>query len=107
MATYPPGDLQSAGTNDDEPTDELPDDLDPEDVTAAATGAGMLIYVIEREYREHLGREVEVGRGLIGFADVDDWETIEQAARARGHSSGDVLHLPEFDAECIPVEEEA
>ena len=71
-------------------------DTDRQDVALVETGGGLLVYAIEREYRPHLGRETEVARRLIGFADVTDWDAIDEAARARGHSHGDVLHLPEL-----------
>jgi 5-methylthioribose kinase len=74
-----------------------------EGLSVSDTGAGFLVYEIEREYREHLGREVEVARRLIGFADVTDWGTIEEAITARGHARGDALHLPEFDADELPT----
>ena len=69
-------------------------DTDRQHVALVETGGGLLVYAIEREYRPHLGRETEVARRLIGFADVTDWDAIGEAARARGHSHGDVLHLP-------------
>lgn len=77
----------------------------PDRLTVADTGAGLLVYEVEYEYREHLGRETEIARRLIGFADVTDWEVIADAVRARGHGHGDVLHFPEFDAEELPETE--
>jgi hypothetical protein len=82
--------------------EQLPDDVDPADVAVADTGAGLLVYVVEREYRSHINRETEVARELIGFADVEDWDAIDEAVRARGHGHGDVLHLPEFDVDELP-----
>lgn len=98
MSTY-----ETAAQESDEQTAELP--CDPEDVTVADTGAGLLVYEVEREYREHLGREKEIARRLIGFADVSDWDVIAEAVRARGRGHGDVLHLPEFDLEELPETE--
>ena len=98
MSTYETDSLEP-----DEQTTELP--CDPEDVTVADTGAGLLVYEVEREYREHLGRETEIARRLIGFADVTDWDVIAEAVRARGRGHGDVLHLPEFDLEQLPETE--
>jgi hypothetical protein len=37
------------------------------------------------------------GRALVGFENVDDWSALADAVAARGHSRGDVLHLPELD----------
>lgn len=86
----------------DAPTADLPP---PEDLTVADTGAGLLVFEVEREYREHLGRETEIARRMLGFADVDDWSVIAEAVRARGGGNGDVLHLPEFDLEALPETE--
>lgn len=89
-------------TESDDAGEQLPDDVDPADVAVADTGAGLLVYVVEREYRSHIDRETEVARELIGFADVEDWDTVDEAVRARGHGHGDVLHLPEFDVDELP-----
>ena len=83
----------------DAPTADLPP---ARDLAVADTGAGLLVYEREREYRSHLGRETEIARRLIGFADVTDWDVIAEAVRARGGGHGDVLHLPEFDLEEVP-----
>ena len=39
----------------------------------------------------------ELGRELVGFKEVTDWDDLGDAVAARGHSRGDVLHLPELD----------
>jgi hypothetical protein len=39
----------------------------------------------------------EVGKELVGFEDVTNWDELGEAVVARGHSRGDVLHLPELD----------
>jgi hypothetical protein len=83
----------------DAPTADLPP---ARDLAVADTGAGLLVFELEREYRSHLGRETEIVRRLIGFADVTDWDVIAEVVRARGHDHGDVLHLPEFDLEELP-----
>jgi len=98
MSTYETNSLEPDG-----PTAELP--CDPEDLAVADIGAGFLVCEVEREYREHLGRETEIARRLIGFADVTDWDMIAEAVRARGRGPGDVLHLPEFDLEQLPATE--
>jgi len=38
-----------------------------------------------------------VGRELIGFEDVTDWEDVAEALAVRGHARGAIHHLPEFD----------
>jgi len=97
MSAYETTDLES-----DEPTADLPN---AEDLVGVDTGAGLLVYEVEREHREHLGRETEIARRLIGFADVTDWDVIAEAVRARGRGHGDVIHLPEFDLEELPEPE--
>jgi len=95
-------DESTATIASDDVEDELPDGVDEADVAVADVGAGLLVYVVEREYRSHLDRETEVARELIGFADVEDWDTVDEAVRARGHGHGDVLHLPEFAVDALP-----
>lgn len=73
-----------------------------QEIAVADTGAGLLVYEVITEYRQTLGREKEIARKLIGFSDVSDWDTVESATRARGHTAGDVLHLPEFDLGELP-----
>ena len=41
----------------------------------------------------------DLGRELVGFKDVEDWDDIADALRARGHGTGAIFHKPEFDAE--------
>jgi hypothetical protein len=65
--------------------------------TVADTGAGLLVFEPETEYRAHLGREVEIAKELVGFADVSDWNAIVEAVRSRGLGVGAVGQLPEFD----------
>ena len=98
MSTY-----ETTAQESDEQTTELP--CDPKDTTVASTGAGLLVYEVEREYREHLGREKEIARRLIGFADVIDWGVLAEAVRARGRGHGDILNLPEFGLEELPATE--
>jgi hypothetical protein len=40
----------------------------------------------------------QLGRELIGFEDVEDWDDVADALAARGHARGHVYHLPELDA---------
>jgi len=91
-----------------ESDDVSPADLPAaDDLTVADTGAGLLVYELEHEYRAHLGRETEIARRLIGFAGVTDWDAITEAVTARGHDRGDALHLPEFDVDALPVTAES
>ena len=41
----------------------------------------------------------DLGRELVGFEDVESWDDIADALRARGHGTGAIYHLPELDAE--------
>ena len=36
------------------------------------------------------------------FEEVTDWSALGDAVVARGHSRGDVLHLPELDDQRLP-----
>lgn len=38
-----------------------------------------------------------VGKELVGFENVDDWNAVADALAARGHDRGAVYHLPELD----------
>jgi len=38
-----------------------------------------------------------VGRELVGFEGVTDWENVADALRARGHGTGAIHQLPELD----------
>ena len=58
---------------------------------------GQLVYGGETEHRGHLGREVKIGRELVGFANVTDWDGIRSALAKRGHGVGAMHHLDEFD----------
>ena len=58
---------------------------------------GQLVYDVETEHR--LGREVKIGRELVGFATVTDWDGIRSALAKRGHGVGAMHHLPEFTDE--------
>ena len=55
---------------------------------------GQLVYDVETEHRGHLG-EVKIGRELVGFANVTDWDGIRSALAKRGHGVGAMRYLPE------------
>lgn len=40
----------------------------------------------------------ELGRELVGFVDVTDWDDLAEALAARDLARGHIYHLPEFDA---------
>jgi len=84
--------------------DELPADAR---ISIADTGAGLLIFEADAEFRDHLDREVVVSKELVGFADVDrgDWSAIKEALRARGLGVGAVTNLPVFDVDELPAAE--
>ena len=95
MSTNTPVQVESAGS-----TTELPA---ADRVTVAETGAGVLVFETETERRDHLDREVVVGKQLVGFAGVDDWGVIRDALRARGLGVGATTNLPTFDLDDLPV----
>lgn len=84
------------GTVDDHAggTDPSTPDLqaDPEAVTVANTGGGMLVFL----------ESDRPGKELAGFADVTDWGVIRDALQHRGLGVGATTNLPVFEAEELP-----
>lgn len=58
---------------------------------------GTIVYTVRYEYRDHLDRNVRVGRRLRGFANVTDWTAIRSELARRGHDVGAIHHLPVLD----------
>jgi hypothetical protein len=58
----------------------------PGERTRVATAGGVLVY----EHRT-------LGKELVGFRAVEDWDALADALRARGHGTGAIHHLPELD----------
>jgi len=76
----------------DTTTDEAQLPSDPDAITVADTGAGLLLFI-----------EAELpGEELAGFADVSDWAAIRDALRARGLGVGATTHLPTFEIDEVP-----
>jgi len=67
-------------------TAQLTTDLDAGDRQRVPVAGGTLVYE---------GRGL--GRELVGFEDVTDWDDVADALAARGHARGHVYHLPELD----------
>jgi hypothetical protein len=59
---------------------------------------GMRVYDVRTEQRAHLHREVKIGRQLLGFANVTDWDKIRSELTRRGHGVGAIHHLPDFES---------
>jgi len=59
-----------------EPGSELP----------VATAGGVLVY-----------EKRQLGKELVGFRAVTDWDDLADGLRARGHDHGAIHHLPELD----------
>ena len=38
-----------------------------------------------------------LGRELVGFEDVTDWDDLQEGLADRGHSRGAIFHLDELD----------
>jgi hypothetical protein len=38
-----------------------------------------------------------LGKELVGFEGVGDWDTLADALAVKGHDRGAVYHLPELD----------
>jgi hypothetical protein len=67
-------------------------DRDPDAVTVADTGAGLLLFT-----------EADApGKDLAGFADVSDWSTIRDVHQARGLGVGATTNLPTFNLGEVP-----
>jgi hypothetical protein len=81
-----------ATDTDDTNTDEGDLPNDPDHVTVADTGAGLLVFA----------ESDRPGKELAGFADVSDWGAIRDALRARGLGVGATTNLPTFDIDEVP-----
>jgi hypothetical protein len=85
MSIYTPTEVSSdASQSTDLPTDR--------ELTVADTGAGLLIFA------DCDG----VGRELVAFADIDDWDAIRGALQKRGLDVGATYHLPVVNADDVP-----
>lgn len=82
MSNYDTGSLQR------DPTNAAQSATDAGDRQRVPVAGGVLVY----ESRE-------LGRELVGFEGVEDWDDVADALRARGHGTGAIYHLPELDAE--------
>lgn len=84
MSEYDTGSLQTDPTAG---TDTMTDREPGTEVRVPVAG-GVLVY-------ETRG----VGRELVGFAEVDNWDDLADALAARGHSRGAIYHLPELEVD--------
>ena len=58
----------------------------PGDEITVSVSGGILVYE-----KRTLGKE------LVGFRAVEDWDDLADALATRGHDRGAVYHLPELD----------
>jgi len=58
---------------------------------------GTLVYDVRTEPRANLLREATVGRQLLGFVNVTDWDKIRSELTRRGHGVGAIHQLPVFE----------
>jgi len=84
MSNYDTRGLESGPTDDAQPVSIA----DPGDRIRVSVAGGTLIYE---------GRGL--GKELVGFEDVTDWDALAEGLAARGHDRGAVFHLPELDDE--------
>jgi len=82
MSDYDTGSLQRDPTTDAQSTT----DVDAGTRQRVPVAGGTLVY-------ETRG----LGKELVGFEDVTDWDDVADALAARGHARGHVYHLPELD----------
>lgn len=71
-------------------------DLLPRGVYVEHTDAGGLVYENIHQYDEIHECDRIVGRRYVGFVDVESWEAMRAELESRGHSAGDLYHLPEY-----------
>jgi hypothetical protein len=83
MTTYTTRQQETGGT-DDAP---ITTNVDVGDRQRVAVAGGTLVY----ETRA-------IGKELVGFEAVSDWDEVADALAARGLARGHVCHLPELDA---------
>jgi hypothetical protein len=84
MSNYDTGSLQTDPTDDA----QLTTDADAGDRQRVPVAGGTLVF-----------EDRALGKELVGFEDVDDWDDVADALAARGLGRGHVHHLPELDAE--------
>lgn len=60
-------------------------------------GGGTLVYLVRREFRDHVDEPVATERRLYGFADVTDWDAVRSELCRRGHDVGTIHHLPHLE----------
>jgi hypothetical protein len=66
--------------------DEKRTDTEPGTRTRVPVSGGTLVY----EHRT-------LGKELIGFENVENWDALADALAAKGHNRGAVFHKPELD----------
>jgi len=84
MSNYDTRGLESGPTDDAQLTTDL--DADVGDRQRVPVAGGTLVYEIRG-----------LGKELVGFRDVTDWDDLAEALTARGHARGAIYHLPELD----------
>ncbi|MCU4743445.1 hypothetical protein [Natronoglomus mannanivorans] len=79
------------------PTTEVVSEAQHHELETVA--GGTLVFEPIAEYRAALGRTTQIGRRLVGFVDVSDWDGVRSELARRGHDVGNVHQLPELDPE--------
>lgn len=95
MSTNTPTDHESTGSNQTTVREaaRIPD-YELLDVDGAT-----LVYTPITEHREHLGREVKIGRALAGVTNVTDHSKLRDELARLGHPVAEAHLLEEYDAE--------
>jgi len=80
--------MSTYNTTDHESTESQPLDTTPGagDRQRVAVAGGTLVF----EARQ-------LGKELVGFENVDDWDAVADALAARGLARGHIYHLPTLD----------
>jgi hypothetical protein len=74
------GGAVAGDTGSDHPADDTPER------SRVPVAGGVLVY-----------EQRAVGKELVGFENVDDWDALADALAAKGHDRGAVFHLLELD----------
>ena len=64
-----------------------------------------LVYTPVTEFREHLGREVKIGRILVGVTNLTDRTKLRSELARLGHAVAEAHLLEELDAEELGVDQ--
>jgi hypothetical protein len=71
--------------------------IDESQIDLERTTAGVFVWAVDTEHRDHLDHRAENSRRLIGFAEVEDDDALRDELIRRGLGTGAVHNLPRFE----------